>query len=74
MPCLTLRENTERPITVEKGTSRLVGNDPSRIRAAFADLQNGAWASGDEIPLWDGQAGERVVARLVDWMRENSAH
>ena len=74
VPCLTLRENTERPITVEKGTSRLVGNDPARIRAAIADLRSGTWAAGEEVALWDGRAGERVVACLVAWMQQRGAH
>jgi UDP-N-acetylglucosamine 2-epimerase (non-hydrolysing) len=68
IPCLTLRENTERPITVEKGTSRLVGNDPERIRAAFAEVVAGRWRPGEAIPLWDGRAGERVAAALADWL------
>jgi UDP-N-acetylglucosamine 2-epimerase (non-hydrolysing) len=68
VPCLTLRENTERPVTVELGTSRLVGNDPQRIRAAFADVLRGAWPSGGPIPLWDGAAGKRVAQELAAWL------
>lgn len=62
VPCLTLRETTERPVTVEKGTSRLVGSDPERIRAAFVDVMAGRWPEGEAIPLWDGHAAERVAA------------
>jgi len=69
VPCLTLRENTERPVTVELGTSRLVGNDPARIRAAFADVLGGRWPAGRPIPLWDGQAGPRVAAALAAWLQ-----
>jgi UDP-N-acetylglucosamine 2-epimerase (non-hydrolysing) len=68
VPCLTLRENTERPITVEIGTSRLVGNDPGRIRAAFEEVLAGRWPAGKQIPLWDGHAGERVARVLGDWL------
>jgi UDP-N-acetylglucosamine 2-epimerase (non-hydrolysing) len=68
VPCLTLRENTERPITVEMGTSRLVGNDEARIRAGFEDALAGRWRAGQAIPLWDGQAGPRVARELADWL------
>jgi UDP-N-acetylglucosamine 2-epimerase (non-hydrolysing) len=65
VPCLTLRENTERPITLELGTSRLVGNDPERIRRAFADALGGRWPKGEEIPFWDGRAAERIAEIIV---------
>ncbi len=68
VPCLTMRENTERPITVEKGTSRLVGNDPDTIRAAFDEVMAGRWPAGESIPLWDGKAGERVAAAIGEWL------
>jgi UDP-N-acetylglucosamine 2-epimerase (non-hydrolysing) len=64
VPCLTLRTNTERPITVELGTSRLVGNDSDAITAAFDDAVAGRWPTGGKIPLWDGHAGERVAAAI----------
>ena len=67
VPCLTLRENTERPITLELGTSRLVGNDPVRIRAAFADAVTGRWPKGQAIPLWEGAAAPRVADALWSW-------
>jgi len=66
--CLTMRENTERPITVTKGTSRLVGNDPGRIREAFSDVLAGRWPQGQEIPYWDGRAGTRVAETIAEWM------
>jgi len=68
VPCLTLRENTERPVTVELGTSRLVGHDPDRIRAAFRDVLEGRWPPGQSIPCWDGQAGTRVGRELAAWL------
>jgi UDP-N-acetylglucosamine 2-epimerase (non-hydrolysing) len=73
VPCLTLRENTERPITTRLGTSRLVGNDPAAIRAAFADVRAGRWPRGEAIPHWDGRAGERVAAEIVPWLAARSA-
>jgi UDP-N-acetylglucosamine 2-epimerase (non-hydrolysing) len=68
IPCLTMRENTERPITVELGTSRLVGHDPERIRAAFADVMAGRWPPGREIPLWDGRAAARIADEVERWV------
>jgi UDP-N-acetylglucosamine 2-epimerase (non-hydrolysing) len=67
VPCLTLRDNTERPVTVERGTSRLVGNDASRIASAFDDVLNGRWHRGQPIPLWDGHAGSRIADELLSW-------
>lgn len=64
IPCLTLRENTERPITVTLGTNRVVGTDEERIvRAAFAALDR---ADGERPPLWDGQAADRVLNALLE--------
>jgi UDP-N-acetylglucosamine 2-epimerase (non-hydrolysing) len=68
VPCLTLRENTERPVTLTLGTSRLVGNDPLRIRTAFRDVVEGRWPPGQPIPLWDGQAGVRVAGEIARWV------
>lgn len=68
VPCLTLRENTERPITVEKGTSQLVGNDPVRIREAFEEVLEGRWPDGEDISLWDGHAGERAAEAVGEWV------
>ncbi len=73
IPCLTLRDSTERPITLELGTSRLVGNDPGRIRAAFENVLAGRWPEGREVPLWDGRAGERIARELTDWLEAASA-
>jgi len=71
VPCLTLRDSTERPVTIELGTSRLVGRDPERIRAAFRDVMAGDWPQARQIPLWDGRAACRVAAALVAWLRES---
>lgn len=64
IPCLTLRENTERPITVKMGTNTIVGTDPPKIiAAAFAALNETA-RQPVSIPLWDGHTAERIVAAL----------
>jgi UDP-N-acetylglucosamine 2-epimerase (non-hydrolysing) len=68
VPCLTLRENTERAVTLSLGTNRLVGNDPDRIRRAFVSALRGDWPRAQEIPLWDGKAGERVATEIAAWL------
>jgi UDP-N-acetylglucosamine 2-epimerase (non-hydrolysing) len=64
VPCLTLRENTERPITVELGTNRVVGQDPERIVAAYREASTREPAA-QAPPLWDGRASERIIERLL---------
>jgi UDP-N-acetylglucosamine 2-epimerase (non-hydrolysing) len=66
VPCLTLRENTERPVTVTEGTNNLVGNDPARIRAAARAILAGNGKQGRIPALWDGKAAERIVRVLVE--------
>lgn len=66
IPCLTLRENTERPITVEMGTNTVVGTDPEKITsAAFAALNGSIVKDRHVPPLWDGHTAERIVEELV---------
>jgi UDP-N-acetylglucosamine 2-epimerase (non-hydrolysing) len=64
VPCLTLRRNTERPVTCELGTNRLVGTDPDAVRAAVADAL-ATPRQPAEIPLWDGRAGQRIADTLL---------
>jgi len=64
VPCLTLRENTERPVTVAMGTNTLVGRDPGKLRAGVALALAGKGKKGTIPPLWDGRAGERI-ARVI---------
>lgn len=65
VPCLTLRENTERPITLSEGTNTLVGNDPARILAAARDILAGRGKQGRTPALWDGQAAHRIMDVLL---------
>jgi len=64
VPCLTLRENTERPVTVEIGTNQLVGRDPERILAAYRKVLEGGGAAGRLPPGWDGRAAGRIATIL----------
>jgi UDP-N-acetylglucosamine 2-epimerase (non-hydrolysing) len=66
VPCITLRPNTERPVTTTVGTSRLVGNQTDRIREAFDDALSGRWPPGQPVPLWDGHAATRIAAILSE--------
>jgi len=68
VPCLTLRENTERPITVEQGTNILVGRNPEAILTAVQNILNGQGKRGRVPELWDGHAGERIAADLYQWL------
>ncbi len=68
VPCLTLRDNTERPITLDEGTNTLVGSDPAAIRAAFADVMAQGGKSGRIPEYWDGRAAMRIAHTLKDWL------
>jgi UDP-N-acetylglucosamine 2-epimerase (non-hydrolysing) len=68
VPCLTLRENTERPITISHGTNRLVGTDVARISAAWNEVRAEA-PSSKVPPLWDGTAAERIADVLERFWR-----
>ena len=65
VPCLTLRENTERPVTVEMGTNQLVGTDPARAVSAAREVLAGRGRPGRIPELWDGRAAERVADVLL---------
>jgi len=65
VPCLTLRENTERPVTVTLGTNVLVGRDPDKLRSELARVLAGKAKKGTVPPLWDGHTGERIAAHLA---------
>ena len=61
IPCITLRFNTERPITVTKGTSTLVGNNTKKIVTAVKAVFNGKYKKGSIPELWDGRASSRII-------------
>jgi UDP-N-acetylglucosamine 2-epimerase (non-hydrolysing) len=65
VPCLTIRENTERPVTVDEGSNVLVGTDPARIVAEARKVMRGEGKQGRRPALWDGKAAERIVAVLA---------
>ena len=70
VPCLTVRPNTERPITISHGTNRLVEPD-GVVSLAASILAHGLPAPPEGPPLWDGHAGERIAAIIEAWLREN---
>ncbi|MGA8786944.1 MAG: UDP-N-acetylglucosamine 2-epimerase, partial [Polaromonas sp.] len=73
VPCLTLRENTERPITVEHGTNILVGRDRDAIVGAVQEILAGNGKRGRVPELWDGHAAERIAADLYQWLKSRQA-
>ncbi len=70
IPCLTIRENTERPITVEQGTNTLVGVDPQAILAAADEVLARGGKRGRVPEYWDGKAAERIAAHLSNWLSQ----
>ena len=66
VPCITMRENTERPVTVTLGTNYLTGTDPSRILSTAHKILSGQGKKGETPPYWDGKAGERIVKELIE--------
>ena len=67
VPCLTLRNNTERPETIMVGTNELIGTDPKNITPAMKKLFSGKWKKGAIPELWDGKTAERIVSRLIQF-------
>jgi len=72
VPCITVRENTERPITVSMGTNQLIGRDLGKLRSAAADIlarpsqpKNRGQANRPRVPLWDGHAAERIALVIM---------
>jgi len=65
VPCLTLRKNTERPITVEIGSNQVVGTKTENIIGAYKKIINGNWRESQMPPLWNGNAAERIVSLLI---------
>ena len=70
VPCITLRDNTERPVTVEQGTNTVVGHDRQQIMAIVSDVLRSGGKQGRTPELWDGKAAVRIKSVLVDWLRQ----
>jgi UDP-N-acetylglucosamine 2-epimerase (non-hydrolysing) len=70
IPCFTLRNNTERPITITAGTNTLVGTEPKKITEAFNDFLNGNIDKkvGSIPTCWDGHAAERICNEIIKWL------
>ena len=66
IPCITARENTERPVTVTEGTNVVVGRNPDRILAEARKILSGDWKKGRTPDRWDGKAAERIVSILYE--------
>jgi UDP-N-acetylglucosamine 2-epimerase (non-hydrolysing) len=65
VPCITMRNNTERPETVALGTNELIGTEPSNLKEPLERLLKGEWKTYKGIPLWDGKAAERIVVKII---------
>jgi UDP-N-acetylglucosamine 2-epimerase (non-hydrolysing) len=65
VPCLTMRNSTERPETVTMGTNELIGDDLELLSTSLEKIKTGLWKSGDIPPLWDGKTAERIVEILI---------
>jgi UDP-N-acetylglucosamine 2-epimerase (non-hydrolysing) len=65
IPCLTIRENTERPITVTEGTNELTGASKEKIISCFKSIMAGNWKTGQKPKFWDGNASERIVKVIL---------
>jgi len=73
IPCVTLRDSTERPITVEEGTNTIVGNSAARILAAVDEVLRDGGKAGRIPEFWDGRASERIVSVLRQWLQSRAA-
>lgn len=67
VPCMTLRDNTERPETCTIGTNELIGTNPEAIKPALDKLFSGNWKKGGIPELWDGKSAERIIKVLLDF-------
>ncbi len=72
VPCLTMRENTERPCTISLGTNRLISPNGDDLAGSVREILSGAWPKGKMPPLWDGRAAARVVDAIGAWLESGS--
>ncbi|WP_260293776.1 non-hydrolyzing UDP-N-acetylglucosamine 2-epimerase [Sedimenticola hydrogenitrophicus] len=70
VPCITLRENTERPITVDEGTNTVVGTDPEKIRTCVGEVLGSGGKQGRVPEYWDGRAAERIAEVIINWAQQ----
>ena len=70
VPCLTLRDNTERPETVSLGTNELIGSNPKKIIPAINKIFNGKWKKGLIPKYWDGKTSKRIIEILIKKIRK----
>jgi UDP-N-acetylglucosamine 2-epimerase (non-hydrolysing) len=73
IPCLTLRENTERPITVDQGTNTVVGSNPEHILIAVDEILRTGGKVGRVPEFWDGRASQRIAIVLREWLDSGRA-
>lgn len=74
IPCITLRNNTERPITVDEGTNTLAGQDPESILSIFNDVMHNGGKAGRIPELWDGKAATRIAKTILESMKSGAIH
>ncbi len=67
VPCITVRENTERPVTITEGTNVLIGQDMARLQKEVERVLDGNARTGGRPDLWDGGAGDRIAQIVVEW-------
>lgn len=72
IPCITLRDNTERPETVDVGTNELIGARPKKVRAAMEKLFSDNWKKGSLPKMWDGKSGVRIIESLIKIYKNNA--
>ena len=72
VPCITLRENTERPITVAEGTNTVVGTAPDAIKNSFREVMAQGGKAGRVPEYWDGQAAQRIAVLLREWLNDEA--
>ncbi|ARU56163.1 UDP-N-acetylglucosamine 2-epimerase [Oleiphilus messinensis] len=73
VPCITMRHNTERWITVTEGTNTIVGTDSAKIKSEYQAIIDGKGKAGRQPELWDGQAAKRIAADIREWLVSNAA-
>ena len=73
IPCLTLRWNTERPVTVSQGSSTLVGQDTTLLERGLDEIIAGKYEVGQCPALWDGHAAERISSEVCDFLKRTAS-